>query len=880
MFKYVLSLLGLALLLVGCNTNKGLVKADPLEIRQLDTLVITPRPGDDDLSTEEAVAGDDPLPVYHAAYHRTQDLLHTELRLRFDWEKEQVIGQATLELTPLAYPSNQLRLDAKGFHFKAIRLVGSQKDLAYTYEGEQQEVFIQLDRTYQPGEKYAVFIDYIATPEASGGSAAITSDKGLFFINPRGEEGDKPRQIWTQGETENNSRWFPTIDKPNERCTQEMYITVEDRYKTLSNGLLLSATKNNDGTRTDYWKMDLPHAPYLFMLAIGEFSVIEDEKWNGIPVDYYVEEKYAPYAKDIFPYTPEMLTFFSELTGVAYPWAKYSQVVVRDYVSGAMENTTGVIFGEFMYGDDRELMDVDVNEKIVAHEMFHHWFGDYVTCESWSNLTLNEGFANYSEYLWMEQKHGRDAADAHLIDEWGGYLGGLQQGGEPHELIWTDYNDKEEMFDAHSYNKGGSVLHMLRYYLGDAVFFKAINQYLVKNQYSPVEVEQLRLAFEEASGQDLHWFFNQWFHKAGHPRLKLTYGYSPETREAYIEVEQIQTTRFNVPAIFQLPVTVDVYTNGSVMPERHQVMINQRKQRLNFPARSQPDAIIFDAEHTLLAEIQDNRSAEAYIGQFKYGQRLLDRLEPLQYLAQEGDEEALAALLPQALADSYHGVRLAALEALPESIDENTRLSLRQLAASDPNSEVRASALIILAANEDSQVEELATTALQARSYNVVGAGLQALQEVAPEQALAAASQLEDIDSDNLTAAIAKLYASSSDLSKLAFFDKKMQVVDGFGSLGFFSNYTKLLLAADETTQDENLTKILAIAQQKSSSPWRKIATFKAYADTLKGLRRSIDKDSAAASSRLANMAEQLKSTRNNETEDQIKGIFMQLFGE
>lgn len=881
MLKYAFSLLSIMCLLAACNTSKSLVQGgDVLEVRELDTLVITPRPGDDDPIEDYAVSEDYQLPVYRAAYHRTHDLLHTILRLRFDWEKEQVMGQATLDLTPLASPSNQLRLDAKGFEFKSIQLLPSKQNLNYTYEGDKQEVFIQLDKTYQPGEKYSLFIDYIATPEASGGSAAITSDKGLFFINPRGEEGDKPQQIWTQGETENNSRWFPTIDKPNERCTQEMYITVEDRFKTLSNGLLLSSTKNNDGTRTDYWKMDLPHAPYLFMLAIGEFSVIEDEKWNGIPVDYYVEEKYAPYAKDIFPYTPEMLTFFSELTGVKYPWAKYSQVVVRDYVSGAMENTTGVIFGEFMYGDDRELMDVDVNEKIVAHEMFHHWFGDYVTCESWSNLTLNEGFANYSEYLWMEQKHGRDAADAHLLDEWDGYFSGLQRGGEPHELIWTDYDDKEEMFDAHSYNKGGSVLHMLRYYLGDDIFFEAINQYLVKNQYSPVEVEQLRLAFEAASGQDLHWFFNQWFHKAGHPRLELTYGYSPETREAYIDVKQVQTTRYNVPAIFQLPVAVDVYTNGSVIPERHQVMINQRSQRLTFPARNQPDVIIFDAEHVLLAEVKEERSPEEHVSQFKYGQRLLDRIFPLKYTALQGEEEALAAILPQALEDSFHGVRLAALQAMPETLDENWIPTLRKMAAEDPNSEVRVGALLILSANADSQVKTLATAALQARSYNVVGAGLQALNETAPLEALQEAAKLENVDNDNLLAAIGELYSSSGDLDKLRYFNEKMNTVDNYGSLGFFSNFTKLLASADEATQDDNLAKIIAVAQQKNSSPWRKIATYKAYADTLKSLRRSMDEESIANSSRLANMAEQLKIAKENEQDEQIKGIFMQIFGE
>ncbi|MBK8555280.1 MAG: hypothetical protein IPL65_05675 [Lewinellaceae bacterium] len=200
----------------------------------------------------------------------------------------------------------------KNFDINSITLESNGQPLRYDYDKEK--LVIHLDRTYTRTESYGVVINYVASPDTRkdiGGSAAITSDKGLYFINADGADPDKPRQIWTQGETESNSCWFPTIDKPNERCTQETYITVDDQYKTLSNGILVSSTKNANGTHTDYWKMDLPHAPYLFMMAIGEYAVVQD-KWNGIDVDYYVEPEYEAYARDIFPYTPEMLSFFSE----------------------------------------------------------------------------------------------------------------------------------------------------------------------------------------------------------------------------------------------------------------------------------------------------------------------------------------------------------------------------------------------------------------------------------------------------------------------------------------------------------------------------------------------------------------------------------------
>ncbi|MFK8160819.1 MAG: M1 family metallopeptidase, partial [Lewinella sp.] len=304
------------LLAFGCNTPKPAMAEAPIvmETRDLDTMTVTPEVNGV-IETENVIVEPEipnERPVYRPAYTRTHDLLHTRLDLRFDWAKEMVIGKATLKLTPIFKPSNTLVLDAKGFEFKSIKTTGG-KTLSYDYGGEKQHVTIALDREYKKGEEYTIVIDYTAVPAQSGGSAAITSDKGLFFINPRGEEGDKPMQIWTQGETENNSRWFPTIDKPNERTTQEMYVTVQDKFVTLSNGALTKQTKNNDGTRTDYWKMDKPHAPYLFALIVGDFDVVEDQAWNGKPVNYYMEKGWKDHAKAIYPYTREMLSFFSDV---------------------------------------------------------------------------------------------------------------------------------------------------------------------------------------------------------------------------------------------------------------------------------------------------------------------------------------------------------------------------------------------------------------------------------------------------------------------------------------------------------------------------------------------------------------------------------------
>src|SRR5215217_1553277 len=322
--------------------------------------------------------------VYRETPEKINDLVHTKLDARFDYSKSQLIGKVWLTLKPHFYATDSLRLDAKGMEIKTVALVTGTKNVPLKYDYDGLFLNIHLGKTYKGGEPYTIYIDYVAKPDEykGQGSAAITNAKGLYFINPRGEEEGKPTQIWTQGETESNSVWIPIIDKPDQKTTDEIYMTVPAKYVTLSNGKLVSQKKNADGTRTDYWKMDLPHAPYLLFMGVGDFAIIKDS-YKGKEVSYYVEKEYAPVARKIFGNTPEMIAFYARITGVDYPWVKYSQIVGRDYVSGAMENTTATLHQESAQQDARELTDGNRWEDVIAHELFHQWFGDYVTTESW-----------------------------------------------------------------------------------------------------------------------------------------------------------------------------------------------------------------------------------------------------------------------------------------------------------------------------------------------------------------------------------------------------------------------------------------------------------------------------------------------------------------
>ena len=315
--------------------------------------------------------------VPHKAPYRPSDekvfqLIDTKLDVSFDWNNQFMSGSAIISAKPYFYSQNRIQLDAQGFDSVYVYQIlknGELKSLEFNYS-DKKKLLIDLGKTYTRQDTISLSIYYIAKPNQlkNKGGGAITEDKGLYFINPLGEDEKKPKQIWTQGEPEASSCWFPTIDNPNQKTTQEINITVDTSYISLSNGALQYSIDNGDGTRTDCWIQDKPHAPYLFMMAVGEFSKVEDT-WRDIDVDYYVEKKYEPYAKAIFGNTPEMMEFFSNKLNYPFPWSKYSQIVVRDYVSGAMENTSASIFMEQLQLTDRELLDKDW-DYIIAHELF------------------------------------------------------------------------------------------------------------------------------------------------------------------------------------------------------------------------------------------------------------------------------------------------------------------------------------------------------------------------------------------------------------------------------------------------------------------------------------------------------------------------------
>ena len=854
----------LFILLNSCGTSRPVEVVD-IEFRDLDTLMVqADKPNA--LKTPE----DFTLDPYQASNARENDLLHTALDLRFDWSKEKVIGKADLTIKPYFQPVTSLQLDAKDFEIQAVEMAGEK--LEYKYDGSILK--IDLGRPFTRKQKYTINISYTARPAASGGSAAITSNQGLFFINANGEE-DKPQQIWTQGETEWNSRWFPTIDKPNERFTQEFKLTVAQRFSTLSNGILTSSLEHTDGTRTDTWVMDQAHAPYLAMIAVGEFAIVRDQ-WQDIPISYYVEPEYEASATAIFNHTPEMLEFFSDRLGVKYPWSKYAQIIVRDYVSGAMENTTAVVFGDFVQKHKNELIDND-NDKIVAHELIHHWFGDFVTCESWANLTMNEGFANYGEYLWLEHKYGKETADFHLLTERNTYL--LSAGLDVHPLIHFEHEDKEDMFDAHSYNKGGAVLHMLRNYVGDEAFWEALQLYLEENAFSAVEAHDLRLAFEEVTGEDLNWFFDQWFFAQGHPELTIQYDYDPQSKEAIVRVEQLQDPE-RMPAIFQLPVAIDLFVEGK--RQRAQVWLKQRVQSFRFPVAQKPDLSIFDAEYSILGFLDFERSAEEYIFQYKNGTHFLDRMESLEAL-QQLESPMVASILPLAFEDDFWYIRKWAIEQLSEEVDEASLGTLQTLVLNDPHSKVRAAALEVLGNSNDPSLISLAKTIIEEDSASVViGGAIQLLYKLDREKATEYIQVLEDTDSESIISAIGRIYGESEEVRFLPFFAKNLKKVNTYAVAPFYRYYQELAAFASEEEGLKAMRGLKLIAQDQAESPWRRLAATSSITDMAnewqaRANRSNNTSEKIDLNKKVDILAKDLETIKNTEKNDQLKSFYRQM---
>ena len=757
--------------------------------------------------------------TYRAFAIKENDLTHTKLVANFDYAKSQLNGEVWLDLHPHFYATNSLTLDAKGMNIHEVALVesGQKKKLNYTYDSLQLK--INLNKKFTAKENYTIYIKYTAKPNEykAKGSQAITDAKGLYFINPLGTDKSKPTQIWTQGETEGTSVWIPIIDKTNQKCTQEFQLTVPSKYVSLSNGSLVKQIDNNNGTRLDVWKMDQPHSPYLFFIGIGDYAIIKDiytskgidqkNEKRKIEVSYYIEKEYEKEARKIYGKTPEMIAFYEQVLGIPFPWVKYAQISGRDYVSGAMENTTCTLHSDAVQQNERELVDGNSWEGTIAHELFHQWFGDLVTAESWSNLTVNESFADYSQTLWLEHSKGKDAGQYENYTGLRSYLSSPADGEK--DLVRFFYKDREDMFDLVSYQKGGRILNMLRHYVGDDAFFASLNKYLTDNKFSNGSAIKLKLAFESVTGKDLNWFFNQWYFDNGHPYIRITQKYLADKKQVLVVLQQTQTQQ----KVFELPVGIDVYVSNN--KSHYDVWSKNRVDSFYFPAAVAPDNVNVDNDKVLLWSKEDSKPLSQYVYQYYHAGNFLDRFEAINEAAENMIKPEAQALIKSALKDSFYVIRQKAIHAYnPAAITTEIEELIANIAVNDPSTQVREDAIDAIGALIKTNYKDLYIKWTNDASYLVAGAALEALEKIDSASAInIATKESKNVIKKRLNSAVTNILSKYGDENVFEFVAAKYEGLSIQSEDKFFMTtpFASLLIkTSDETKFKKGIALIVA----------------------------------------------------------------------
>lgn len=525
---------------------------------------------------------------------RTYDVLHYLIRTRFNVPDKTVIGDETITLKPLSEGFTTLALDASDMKIESVVLSGSNTPLQFSQPPDK--LLIQLDRPYGPTDSLSLRIQYRAKPR-----------RGLFFVAARqGERVFKPAQIWTQGEPEDNHRWFPCYDYPDDKATTEQYITTGGDEIAISNGSLVETINNPDGTRTFHWVMRQPHSTYLTSLIVGDYVKLTDA-YKNVSLEYYTYRGTEKTALRAFAATPEMMRLFTRLFNYEYPYDKYAQTIVQAFFFGGMENITATTHAdsEILYSAGEA--GLEATQDLISHEISHSWFGNLVTCKSWKHLWLNEGFATFMEAVFKEHKHGRDEY-LRLMNENARLYLAEDQSKYRRPIVYDRYRNPSELFDATLYQKGGFIIHMLREVVGDEIFWKAVNRYLNEFKYQSIETSDLQRVFEETSGRRLDWFFDQWVYKAGFPVLRVRYSYNRSSKLLTLIVTQTQTPDALTPAVFRLPVEIEIATARGTRTER--VEINARTERFTFKLDGKPRVIRFDKRSSILKKLYFPQASE------------------------------------------------------------------------------------------------------------------------------------------------------------------------------------------------------------------------------------------------------------------------------
>ncbi len=587
----------------------------------------------------------------HFAPDRFVDVELIKLEIEVDLKEKKLWGKCTTQFRGVAPITGKIVFDAIDL---VVTKVTDSDGKELIFDRTQKKLTVFLNNGIRNSEHDSIVIEYsVQEPRA-----------GLYFIAPDSDYPERPWQLWTQGQDEDNRYWIPCLDSPNEKAATEMIVTVDDRYGAISNGKLVEVTQNpKKKTKTFHWKQSIPHASYLVTLCIGEFAEIED-KWKNskgdeIPVTYYTIPGREPETKIAFGKTPKMLDFFSKKIGVDYPYEKYSQVVAWDFIYGGMENTSATTQTEYtLHPED---VDLDYSsEPLVAHELAHQWFGDLLTCKEWAHAWLNEGFATYFESLWMEEEHGRDEFLYEIFTN-EKIFKNEDSGDYRRPLITNVFMAPSDIFDRHLYEKGARVLHMLRSLVGEDLWWISIKRYVTENYAKTVETVDLQRAFEQTSGRSLSWFFEQWVYKAGFPEVKAEYEWVEEKKLAKISLKQTQKIDA-FTAIFRFALLIKIVTSDGEYI--HEVMVDEAEKNIAFACNEKPKFVSVNVENKVLGNWSFNPGREILIEQLKKDRDVMGRIFAVKTLSKDHSRASVEALAEALRLEKFWGVQSELCEAL------------------------------------------------------------------------------------------------------------------------------------------------------------------------------------------------------------------------
>ena len=602
--------------------------------------------------TEEKTNKSFELPGAKPQYnpHRPGQVEHIFLDLIFDIGNKSFQGICKITLTPIREDIRELILDAVDLKIESVLI----NNISQAFEYDNKQLIINLQHPIGK-ETLNIEITYqVNNPQ-----------RGLYFITPDENYPDKPTQIWTQGEDEDSRFWFPCFDYPGQLATSEIKVRIPKQFLAISNGELI-ATEEIGEEKIYHWLQKQVHPSYLMTLAMGDFAEIKDN-WEDIPVNYYVEKGREEDAIKTMGKTPKMMEFLSRKYGYKYPYPKYAQVCVDDFIFGGMENTSTTLLTDRCLLDEKAAIDNYRSETLVLHELAHQWFGDLVVIKHWSHAWIKEGMASYAEVLWTEYEYTKDEAAYYLLGEARSYLE-EDRSRYRRPIVTNVYREAIELYDRHLYEKGACVYHMIRSVLGDELFDQAMKTFVTNNAHKTVETIDLIRAIDEASGYNLRFLFDQYVFRGGHPDYKVSYAWDNDNKLAKLTVKQTQV-KDNNQALFDLKIPVafgykPTAENGEVELKEFMLHLNEAQHTFYFPLEKKPDFVSFDVGNNFLKTVSLEYPLPQLKAQLKYDPDPISRIYAAIALGKKGGLEVVNSLAEALDNDSFWGVKVEVAKCL------------------------------------------------------------------------------------------------------------------------------------------------------------------------------------------------------------------------